>query len=368
MQWYQSDSRLRNSHLVIAIRNRDCITKNGKSTMPHICVIVPVYNREKTLKRCLEAIRESEYKDYELIVIDDGSQDATSLIANNYSDKVIKHPKNLGLFWACNTGIKASQSDIIVNIDSDVVIKVDTLGQIVRYLALHDEIDAVTGILSKEHENPDFFSQYKNLYMHYIFKKLPERVSFLYGSIYAVRRRVANLHDCNIAQRKKCHDTAFGQKLVSCGKQIAFLKDLEVIHLKKYDLLTFIKNDFQVPFHWSKIFLELKGWRQLGKNKTGFAHSPKEQLLSVLLAPAILLLVPITLPYSSFKPFMLFFILTWIILNIHFILFLIKERGLTFGICAVFITFMDNTVMALGILCGFLTCVYSIKKGKFLEI
>lgn len=48
--------------------------------MPHISVIVPVYNREKTLERCLKAIRASEYKDYELIVIDDASQDATSFI------------------------------------------------------------------------------------------------------------------------------------------------------------------------------------------------------------------------------------------------------------------------------------------------
>jgi glycosyltransferase involved in cell wall biosynthesis len=326
--------------------------------MPLVSVIVPVYNREKTIERCLKAIRVSEYKNYELIVIDDGSQDTTYSIANNYSDRVIKHPKNIGLFSAYNSGIKASQGDIIVKIDSDIVIKEDTLGKIVRYLGLCDEVDAATGILSKEHDNPDFFSQYKNLYMHYIFKKLPERVSFLYGSIYAVRRRVIGLHDFNIAQTNRYHDTAFGQKLASCGRQIAFLKDLEVMHLKKYDLLTFVGNDFQVPFHWAQIFLKFKGWKQLFKNKTGFAHSPKEQLLSVLLALVLLLSLPIMLFYHHFMPFVFSFILAWFIFNTHFIIFLVKEKGLVFGIVAIFITFLDNIIMALGILCGFLTFLF----------
>jgi len=52
----------------------------------------------------------------------------------------------------------------------------------------HPDCAALTGLLSKEHPNAGFFSQYKNLYMHYIFKKMSERVTFMYGSINAFRK------------------------------------------------------------------------------------------------------------------------------------------------------------------------------------
>ncbi|HXV27891.1 MAG TPA: glycosyltransferase family 2 protein, partial [bacterium] len=153
-----------------------------------VSVIFPAYNAGASLKRCLKAVKASAFKDYELIVVDDGSRDSTPEIAKRYADEVFTHARNLGRSHARSNGIRRATGEILVFIDADVVIKPDALSKIVDYFKGHAETDALTGLLSKEHPNTDYFSQYKNLYMNYIFSRLPENVNFLFGSIFAIRR------------------------------------------------------------------------------------------------------------------------------------------------------------------------------------
>jgi glycosyltransferase involved in cell wall biosynthesis len=318
--------------------------------MAYVSVIIPSYNSQETIEQCLVSVRQSTYKDYELIVVDDASSDDSCPIASKYADMVMRLTEHLGRSQARNRGIMASAGQIIVNIDSDVVIRPDTIARIADYFIKHPDVSAVNGLLSKEHPHPGFFSQYKNLYMHYIFNKLPEKVTFLYGSIHAFRREDALLYGCD---DMTADDTALGQKLLAWGKQIGFIKTLEVVHLKRYNWFSFIKNDFQIPFDWGKIFLKYQGWKQLGRNKTGFAHSPKEQLISTLLAPVIILSGILSLSGNLNYLVVLFLTVGWLLLNVNFLAFLIKERGFLFGVLAFFVTFLDNIVMACGIVCGF---------------
>jgi glycosyltransferase involved in cell wall biosynthesis len=325
--------------------------------MPFVSLVIPVYNGEKTLEKCLESVRNQDYPRgrYELIVIDDGSTDKTGDIARRLADRVMVHPRNAGLCCARHSGITATIGAIIVNLDSDELIRPDTVTKIVNYFAGHPEVDALTGLFSKEHPNPDFFSQYKNLYMNYIFNKLPERVTFLSGGINALRKEVAQLY---ISNSNIGEDTMFGQELMLRGKRVVFLRDFEVIHLKKYTPTSFIKNDFLVPFNWAKIFLKYRGWKQLGKNKTGFAHSPKRQLASVVLAPLIFILSIGDIGLAT----LLFLI--WFSLNYSFLSFLKKEKGLFFGLLAFFVTFMDNIIMAMGIMFGLFSYIWPQRKIK----
>ena len=319
--------------------------------MPHLSVIVPAYNRQDTIEACLKAIKNSDYSDYELIVIDCGSHDATVSISRRYASKVIEFSSNPGRNVARGKGVEAATGEIVVNVDSDIVVRADTLSRIAGYFSGHKEADAVTGLLSMEHPNPDFISQYKNLYMNYIFSSLPRDVTFLYGSIHAFRHNITEPYDSDI---RIADDTALGQRLNVCGRRIVFLRDLEVIHLKKYDLLSFLKNDFQIPFDWAKIFVKYKGWRQLGARGPGFAHASKRQIISVVLAP-LLLISMLTAPFiRAFLGLSPVLALIWLVLSAGLLTFLTRHRGLTFGLSAVLLTFIDNIAMATGILCGFL--------------
>lgn len=85
--------------------------------------IIPAYNIEKYIQECVNSILEQTYRDFELIIVDDGSTDNTGLIADNLAklDERIKvvHRKNGGLSMARNSGLNESRGEWIVFIDGD---------------------------------------------------------------------------------------------------------------------------------------------------------------------------------------------------------------------------------------------------------
>lgn len=90
---------------------------------PLVSVIVPVYNTEKYLRKCVDSILNQTYKNLEVILVNDGSQDNSGIICDEYaqSDKRVKviHKENSGPAYARNTGIKVATGDYIAFVDSD---------------------------------------------------------------------------------------------------------------------------------------------------------------------------------------------------------------------------------------------------------
>lgn len=88
-----------------------------------ISVIVPVYNVEKYLEQCIDSIMNQTYKDFEIILVDDGSTDTSGKICDVYCEKFknihVVHKENEGLGYARNSGIDKAHGDYIVFIDSD---------------------------------------------------------------------------------------------------------------------------------------------------------------------------------------------------------------------------------------------------------
>lgn len=91
--------------------------------MKSVSVIIPVYNVEKYLPKCLDSVINQTYADLEIICVNDGSPDNSSAILEEYAKKdnriKIINQENTGLSGARNTGIKASTGDYIVFLDSD---------------------------------------------------------------------------------------------------------------------------------------------------------------------------------------------------------------------------------------------------------
>ncbi len=88
------------------------------TTLPTFSVIIPTYNRAHTLPRAIESVLAQSFKDYELIVVDDGSSDETAKILERYPIRVIRQP-NSGVSAARNRGIEAARGQIIALLDSD---------------------------------------------------------------------------------------------------------------------------------------------------------------------------------------------------------------------------------------------------------
>jgi glycosyltransferase involved in cell wall biosynthesis len=85
---------------------------------PKVSVIVCTFNGSRTLSECLENLLRLEYPNYEVIVVNDGSTDATAKIAHSYGFRVIT-TENQGLASARNTGLKAATGEIVAYIDDD---------------------------------------------------------------------------------------------------------------------------------------------------------------------------------------------------------------------------------------------------------
>jgi len=85
---------------------------------PKISVVVCTYNGARTLRQCLSALDALDYPEYEVIVVNDGSTDDTAAIAQDYRVRLINQP-NKGLSAARNTGLAASEGEIVAYIDDD---------------------------------------------------------------------------------------------------------------------------------------------------------------------------------------------------------------------------------------------------------
>ncbi|OGS71119.1 MAG: hypothetical protein A3F91_08330 [Flavobacteria bacterium RIFCSPLOWO2_12_FULL_35_11] len=87
-----------------------------------VSVVIPTYNRVKTIARAINSVLNQTYKKLEILVVDDGSTDNTEKIVRNFKDdriKYIRHPYNKGGGAARNTGIRASMGEYIAFLDSD---------------------------------------------------------------------------------------------------------------------------------------------------------------------------------------------------------------------------------------------------------
>ena len=125
-----------------------------------ISVLVPVYNQEKYIGRCLRSLLDQnlDSKDYEIILINDGSDDRSLYALNLFKGnniKLINNVNNKGLPYSLNKGIKDSSGDYIVRVDSDDYVNSNYLSILKLYLDLNKSCDAVSCdyLLVDEDEN-----------------------------------------------------------------------------------------------------------------------------------------------------------------------------------------------------------------------
>lgn len=120
--------------------------------MPLLSVIVPAYNAESSLNKCLTSIMNQSYQDFEIILINDGSKDNTKQIcdqlAQEYKKIRVLHKNNGGVSSARNLGLDYAKGDFITFIDSDDVIEKDFLEKLMvnsQYDLLISSFNSTTG-------------------------------------------------------------------------------------------------------------------------------------------------------------------------------------------------------------------------------
>lgn len=124
---------------------------------PLLSVIVPVYNTEQYVNRCLDSILNQTYHNIEIIIVDDASEGDIKNIAVEYCKRynnvrLISHEKNMGLFQARITGLKEAKGDYFAFVDSDDYISVDYY-RIMLNKAVAEQADIVVSDHLESYEN-----------------------------------------------------------------------------------------------------------------------------------------------------------------------------------------------------------------------
>ena len=324
------------------------------SYQPFVSIVIPVKNGAGVLDACLRAIRRSYYRNFEVIVVDDHSTDDTVAIAKQHGCSVHEATEGAGANNARNFGARQAKGDVLVFIDSDIVVGRETILGIVETLE-DDRLDAVVGIYTAKHRHESFVSQYKNLWVRYSYIKSTPAIDWLFGAISGIKRpsfeRMGGFNVALMAHHGH-DDIELGKRFAQENLAIVLNMDIEVEHLKRYTVWSFIRNEF----HRSLGFAELA--MRFGETtksvRTGFVNVYPSFILSTALSMPLLLVgiaaaagwAPLWLAGAGVSVYFL--------LNIRFLNYLEQVRGLFAMLVMVPFLFIDHVVCTLGSVAGIL--------------
>lgn len=119
---------------------------------PLLSVIMPVYNCQKYLKDSIESVLDQSYRNFEFIIINDGSTDNSIKIINSFNDdriKLISNVKNSGIVYSLNRGINLSSGDFIARMDADDICVKDRFACQLDFLFQNKDIGLCSGHIIK---------------------------------------------------------------------------------------------------------------------------------------------------------------------------------------------------------------------------
>lgn len=245
--------------------------------MAKISIIVPVYNVEQYLEKCINSLLNQTYTNFEVILVDDGSTDLSGSICDKYSllDRRVSviHKCNGGLSSARNAGLSSSTGDFIGFVDSDDWISND-MYEYLYSLIIKSNADVVSADYFK---SDGAFSDFHNSYqekiitgstdiLKYFFssdimnqnndypvwnklykRELFSNTYFPEGKIYEdIVMNYRILQKCNIYVKSTKHVYAYYQRPMSITKSKLMFKHLSLIDVSKQILQSLCKNDSEL--------------------------------------------------------------------------------------------------------------------------
>lgn len=223
-----------------------------------ISVIVPVYNAANYIAKCIQSVQNQTFSSWELILIDDGSQDNSLDIIRRFAieDDRIKviHQENSGAGMARNNGIENAIGDYIVFLDSD-----DYISE--KYLSLlssHNEdvvfidveaVDEGGNVVRRE-----YLSQYKNMDKDdFLRAQMTGKINWG-GVRKVVKRKIIDTNNIRYSDHKVGEEALFTYSSVFNSKTIGFIEKPIYFYIQRADSLSHAKIDDP----WGEVALALK--------------------------------------------------------------------------------------------------------------
>ncbi len=203
--------------------------KQYKNKLPLISILMPVYNAGDFLVESIKSIRNQTLKDWELIVVDDGSTDKSSEILKKYAEKdsrikIFKFKKNKGLAYALNYGLNKARGKYLARMDADDISYPKRLEIQLRYLKRNPKVVAVGTQVKLINEKGNFIGYKK-------FPTDPEKIYQMMGTMMAIQHPTLLTYTkiikkCPYANHTTAEDVSMFFKLLQYGN---FLNTKEVL-------------------------------------------------------------------------------------------------------------------------------------------
>lgn len=264
---------------------------------PLFSVIIPIYNIERYLKDAIESVLEQNFKDFEIVLVNDASTDRSGEICNDYSRnhpsvKTVHHYRNLGVSASRNDGIKKASGKYIIFLDSDDCFCPGALNGIAQLIEGKHNPDVIIG----KWNSP---TQESNLGVHVADKNNPEDVinhintiNFFIGFCwrYIINRDFILKNKLYFINAKIHEDIEFVVRMLCLSRSFAsYLGDFYQKKVRE-NSLTSLTNDestfscLRIAYHMAKFIHE----NNLSNSKLKFVQSKIEFILSYLTPRLIL--------------------------------------------------------------------------------
>jgi len=222
--------------------------KHTNAPNPKISVVIPAFNEEPFLARTLASIAEQDFTDFELIIVDNNSDDNTALIAQRYGATVVHEPR-AGVGYARQSGFMAAKADIIVTTDADTILPSHWLSTIWDHFQKDPQLVALGG-LYQLYSGPLLARccVFYFLYPAFVFEKRHLGGWSLSGVNLAVRKDAFLKVEGFDEQLTLCEDVELSQKIRKYGKVsldphlIAWTSGRRYRHGLMHGLLTYFPN------------------------------------------------------------------------------------------------------------------------------
>lgn len=109
-----------------------------------ISIIIPAYNEEEEIGKCLESLDKQSFKDFEIIVVDDGSTDKTKEIVHKYKNVKLIEGEHRGTAFSRNLGVEKSEGDILIFVDADMTFDKNYLKNLIKPILENKQIIGTT--------------------------------------------------------------------------------------------------------------------------------------------------------------------------------------------------------------------------------
>ncbi|MEL6909309.1 MAG: glycosyltransferase family A protein [Cyanobacteria bacterium J06648_1] len=297
---------------------------------PLISIITPVYNGGYPFICSLLAISRSQFSDYELIVVDDGSTDKSVAIAQQFGAKILTTSGREGPGAARNLGAKVAQGKYLCFIDADCEVCHDAIADLAKKLQSQPQIDALFGSYDDSPAASNFIAQYKNLMHHYVHQQGSEDASTFWSGFGIVKRELflaLDGFDVERYPRPSIEDIDLGYRLKQTGARIYLAKELQVKHHKAWKLFGLIKTDvFARGIPWTKLLLSNQS------NRINDLNLQTSDRVSVMAIYSLLFCLAASLIVNSAILPTLILIPLLLLLNWNVYQFFAQKRGVWFAV------------------------------------